>query len=179
MPGPRYLPDRDFAPAPLGGRVRLVTWLSLAAFVGMFIVIGVLLLQERHPPLWPVWPSLLIGPVSVGAIWYGALVRRYRLLGDEVVVERAWLTARLPLAGLIAVESDREALRGAWKLWGNDGLGAYAGRFRSKKLGNFRAYVSDPECAVVLRWPDRCLVVSPAQPGEFTDAVRARLAGRY
>jgi hypothetical protein len=31
----------------------------------------------------------------------------------------------------------------------------------------------------VLRWPDRCLVVSPAQPGEFVDAVQARLAGRY
>ena len=50
---------------------------------------------------------------------------------------------------------------------------------RSRKLGKFRAYVSDPDCAVVLRWPDRCLVVSPAQPSEFTDAVRARLAGRY
>jgi hypothetical protein len=36
-----------------------------------------------------------------------------------------------------------------------------------------------PECAVVLRWPDRCLVVSPAQSGEFAEAVRARLAGRH
>ena len=86
---------------------------------------------------------------------------------------------RLPLAGLVAVETDREALRGAWKIFGNDGLGAYAGRFWSRKLGRFRAYVSDPNCAVLLRWPDRCLVVSPAQPGEFADAVRARLAGRY
>jgi len=41
-------------------------------------------------------------------IWYGALVRRYRLLGGEIVIERAWLTMRLPLAGLIAVETDRE-----------------------------------------------------------------------
>ena len=106
-------------------------------------------------------------------------MRRYRLSGDEIVIARAWLTVRFPLVGLTAVETDREALRGAWKIMGNDGLGAYAGRFRSKKLGNFRAYVSDPECAVVLRWPDRCFVVSPAQPGEFIDAVRARLAGRY
>jgi hypothetical protein len=179
MPGPRYLPDRDFASAPLGGRVRLVTWLSLAAFVVIFIVIGTFLLQERQPPPWPVWPALLLGPGIVGAIWYGALVRRYRLLGDEIVIERAWLTARFPLAGLVAVESDRDALRWSWKIMGNDGLGAYAGRFWSKRLGKFRAYVSDPDCAVVLRWPDRCLVVSPAQPGEFVDAVRARLAGRH
>ena len=178
MPGPRYLPDRDFAPAPLGGRVRLVTWLGLASIVVVDATIAAVLLLERDPP-WPVWPSLLVGPAVIGAIWYGAVVRRYRLREDEIVIERVWLTARLPLAGLAAVECDREALRGARKIMGNDGLGAYAGRFRSPKLGNFRAYVSDPECAVVLRWPDRCLVVSPAQPGEFTDAVQARLAGRH
>ena len=179
MPGPRYLPDLEFAPAPPGGRVRLLTRLSLAAFVVMDLVIVALLLQVRPPPPWPVWPPMLGAPAIVFVIWYGALVRRYRLLGGEIVVERAWLTVRLPLAGLVAVESDREALRGAWKIIGNGGLGAYAGHFRSKKLGKFRAYVTDPDCAVILRWPDRCLVVSPAQPGEFADAVRARLAGRH
>ena len=178
MPGPRYLPDRDFTPAPQGGRVRFITWLCIASVVVVDAMIATVLLLERDPP-WPVWPSLLIGPAIIAAVWYGALIRRYRLLGDEIVIERRWLTVHLPLAGLTVVETDREALRGAWKLWGNDGLGAYAGRFRSRKLRNFRAYVSDPDCAVVLRWPDRCLVVSPAQPGEFIDAVRARLAGRY
>jgi hypothetical protein len=179
MPGPRYLSDLDFAPAPSGGRVRLMTWLSMAVLVVIDLVILAALLRERHPPPWPVWPLILSAPAIVVVIWYGALVRRYRLCGDEIIVERAWLTARFPLAGLVAVESDREALRGARKIIGNDGLGAYAGRFRSKKLGKFRAYVSDPESAVVLRWPDRCLVVSPAQPGEFADAVRARLAGHH
>ncbi len=178
MPGPRHQPDRDFAPAPLGGRVRLITWLCLAAIVVVDAMVAAVLLLERHPP-WVVWPGLLIGPAIIAAVWYGALVCRYRLREDEIVIERAWLTARLPLAGLAAVEFDREALRGAWKIMGNDGLGAYAGRFRSQKLGNFRAYVSDPEYAVVLRWPDRCLVVSPAQTGEFIDAVRAHLAGRH
>lgn len=180
MPGPRPSTDREFAPAPLGGRVRFMTWLTVASVVVIdAFVAAALLQQERHPPPWWVSPSLLIAPALVGAVWYGALVRRYRLRDDEIVIERAWLTVRLPLAGLIAVEADREALRGAWKIMGNDGLGAYAGRFCSKKLGQFRAYVSDPDCAVVLRWPDRCLVVSPAQPGEFIDAMRARLAGRH
>jgi hypothetical protein len=179
MPGPRYLPDREFAPAPLGGRVRLITWLALASVVIADAIIAVPLM-ERYPP-WRGWTGLrlLIAPVFIGAVWYGARVRRYRLSGDEIVIARAWLTVRFPLVGLTAVETDREALRGAWKIMGNDGLGAYAGRFRSKKLGKFRAYVSDPAYAVVLRWPDRCLVVSPAQPGEFVDAVQARLAGRY
>jgi len=177
MPGPRSLPDHDFAPAPLGGRVRLITWLCIASVVVVDAMVAVILF-ERYPP-WRVWSGLGIAPVFIAAIGYGALIRRYCLRGDEIVIERAWLTVRLPLAGVTTVESDREATHGAWKLMGNDGLGAYAGRFRSKKLGNFRAYVSDPACAVVLRWPDRCLVVSPAQPGEFIDALQARLAGRY
>jgi hypothetical protein len=57
---------------------------------------------------------------------------------------------------------------------GNDGLGAISGRFRSKRLGWFRAYVTDGERAVVLRWPDRCVVISPDQPSWFIETVRKR-----
>ena len=69
---------------------------------------------------------------------------------------------------------DRKALRGARKLVGNDGLGAISGRFRSKHLGPFRAYVTDPDHAVVLRWPDRCLVISPDQHSCFVETLRKR-----
>ena len=68
----------------------------------------------------------------------------------------------------------RQPMRHAWKLYGNDGLGAYSGRFRSRRLGAFRAYLSDAERAVVLRWPDRCVVISPEQPSYFLEAVRKR-----
>ena len=56
---------------------------------------------------------------------------------------------------------------------GNDGLGAIAGRFRSRELGTFTAYVSNKDNAVVLRWPDRVLVVSPERDYEFAKVVRA------
>jgi hypothetical protein len=65
-------------------------------------------------------------------------------------------------------------MRHAWKVHGNDGLGAVAGRFRNKRLGAFRAYLTDTEHAVVLRWPDRCLVISPQQDSFFLEAVRKR-----
>ena len=81
---------------------------------------------------------------------------------------------RFPLAGLVSASPDREALRGAWKMRGNDGLGAVAGRFRSKRLGAFRAYLTDAEHAVVLRWPDRCVVISPEQHSWFIETVRKR-----
>jgi hypothetical protein len=59
-------------------------------------------------------------------------------------------------------------------MWGDDGLGAVTGRFRSRRLGAFRACLTDAEHAVVLRWPDRCLVISPQQHSFFVEAVRKR-----
>lgn len=177
MPGPRHLPDLEFAPAPVAGRVRFMTWFAAVIVAAATLTVAVGMLNDRHPPPAPVWGFLAVGPGALAVVWYGALLRRYRLVGDELVIERRWLTKRFSLAGLLTTEPDREALRGAWKIWGNDGLGAYAGRFRSKKLGVFNAYVSDPDRAVVLRWPDRRLVVSPVQPGDFVDAVQARGAG--
>ena len=81
---------------------------------------------------------------------------------------------RFPLAGLVGATVDREAMRGAWKLYGNDGLGAVSGRYRSKRLGPFRAYLTDVEHAVVLRWSAGCVVISPQQHSYFVEAVRKR-----
>jgi len=57
---------------------------------------------------------------------------------------------------------------------GNNGLGAIVGRFRSKRLGASRVFLTDAEHAVVMRWPDRCLVISPDQHSYFVEAVRKR-----
>ncbi len=92
----------------------------------------------------------------------------------ELQVELPFRTARFPLEGLKDVTPDREALRGARKIIGNDGLRAISGRFRSKRLGRFHAYVTDGERAVVLRWPDRCVVISPDQHSLFIETVRKR-----
>jgi hypothetical protein len=110
----------------------------------------------------------------MAAVLWASLIRRYRLAGEELLVERRLRTVRIPLAGLISASIDRDAMRHAWKMYGNDGLGAFSGRFRSRRLGAFRAYLTDAERAVVLRWPDRCVVISPEQPSYFLEAVRKR-----
>jgi hypothetical protein len=172
-------PDLAFDPAPLGTRVRLITVFSVVATVGAMVAGYTLMLRDRHPPPWPVWAGLPFIPLLVAAIWHFSRVRGYRLVGNELRVERAWRTLRFPLDGLTEVMPDRAALRWALKIQGNDGLGAIAGRYRSRRLGPFRAYLTDPENAVVLRWPSRCLVISPRQPAWFVEAVRKRagLAG--
>jgi len=174
MPPARFIPDVEFAPAPIGTRVRMMTLLSIVSVVVAATVVLVLMLETSHPPPWPVFLMTGIAPAVVAAIWFTAHIRRYRVVEAELQVELPLRTVRFPLEGLKDVTPDREALRGARKIIGNDGLRAISGRFRSRHLGAFRAYVTDAEHAVVLRWPDRCVVISPDQPSWFIETVRKR-----
>ncbi len=152
----------------------MMTLLSFVAVVIVGTVVVVLMLQERRPPPWPVFVASGIAPVIVAAIWFTARIERYRVVDEELRIELPFRTVRFSLAGLQGATPDREALRGARKIVGNDGLGAISGRFRSKRLGRFHAYVTDAEHAVVLRWPGRCLVISPQHPSLFVETVRKR-----
>jgi hypothetical protein len=170
----RFIPDAEFAPAPAGTRVRLMTLLSIVSVVIVTMVVAVLMSQERRPPPWPAFVAIGIAPVSIAAAWFTARIQCYRMAGAELQIKLPLRTARFPLEGLQSATPDREALRGAHKIIGNDGLGAISGRFRSKRLGRFHAYATDREHAVVLRWPDRCLVISPDQRSFFVETVRQR-----
>jgi hypothetical protein len=174
MPAPRFLPDAVFDPAPAGTWVRLVTVGTFVVVVAIMAAAVTRMLFEPHPPPWPVVVSLGVAPALVVAFGFAASLQRYRIAGMKLQIERRFGKVRFSLEGLQSALPDREALRGAGKIVGNDGLRAVAGRFRSKRLGRFHAYVTDNEHAVVLRWPDRCLVISPQQHSLFGETVRKR-----
>ena len=179
MPARLQLPTeiagaQSFA-APVGPRVRVVT---LAVFLALaLLTLANLLWPPVHGGEETFWPALLgpavALPIAVPLLLW-ACVRGYRLVGGELHVVRLGRVNRFALDGLLGAEPDHAALDGAWKIWANDGLGAVTGRFGHKRLGRFDALVTDGRCAVVLRWPDRCLVVSPDRPREFAAACRER-----
>ena len=52
MPQARFIPDAEFAPAPIGTRVRFATLLSaVAAFGTEVIATAVLLVHRAHPAI--------------------------------------------------------------------------------------------------------------------------------
>lgn len=173
MPGTRFIPDVEFAPAPAGDRVRLATLVSAVVAALATVVLVVLMARDPTVPR-PMLALAGIAPAAIALGWLKSRIRRYKLVQSELMVEFRFRSVHISLAGLTSATVDREAMRRAWKLFGNDGLGAISGRFRSKRLGAFRAYLTDTERAVVLRWPDRCIVVSPEQPSCFVEAVRKR-----
>ena len=80
---------------------------------------------------------------------------------------------KYPLEGLVEVAKDPEVLKCARKRIGNSGLGAIRGKYRSKKLGDFETFMTDPSKAVVLRWPGRAVAVSPADSEFFIYSARS------
>jgi cytochrome bd-type quinol oxidase subunit 1 len=100
------------------------------------------------------------------------MVRGYVITESEVHIRRTGWTVRLPLKMLQTVDGNAEALQGAIRLVGNYGLFSYTGCYWSKRLGFFRVYATDPDRAIVLRYPNRTIVITPHDPQAFI--IRAR-----
>ena len=121
------------------------------------------------------WEAML--PLAI--VFGGALftVRGYAISPDAILVHRLFWTTHVPLAGLQSAEFESEARCGGFRICGNGGLFSFTGFFWNKNLGTYRAFVTDFNRAVVLRFPERTIVVSPAEPEDFVREVNATTHG--
>ena len=141
--------------------------LALAALSGI--------LMYGHAPL--AATLLVVLPVVTLALSYRFRVCGYTLTSDAILIERGGWSTHLPLAGLRAVEGDAEAMGGSLRLFGNGGLFALTGLFWNRRIGRYRAYATDPSRAVILRYVDRKIVITPHDPQQFI--MRARTALKH
>ena len=95
------------------------------------------------------------------------IIRSYSIEPNTLAIQRLMWTTRLPLSGLQSAELIPGAMRRSLRLCGNGGLFSFTGWYRSRALGNYRAFVTDLTQTVVLRFPQRTIVVSPEKPGQF------------
>jgi hypothetical protein len=127
--------------------------------------------------LWKLGGLLRVVAVIPLAILFGSAlftIRGYTITSDAILVQRLFWTTRLPLAGLQSAQFEPSAMRSSLRTFGNGGLFSFTGFFRNKQLGAYRAFVSDPNQTVVLRFSDRTVVVSPAAPEEFVQDISIR-----
>ncbi len=161
--------------APWGRRIWLITG-AVTLFGLVFALVLPWSLPVRNPDerrvLWLVAPvALLI--VAGSSFW---MIRGFELTSDTLIVHRSFWSNRIPLAAIQSAGLDARACEGAMKTLGNDGLFAMHGRFRSKRLGKFQAYVTDPANSVVLKLASDTIVISPANPRQFLSELNRRLA---
>jgi len=115
------------------------------------------------------WGTWFLAPVLLGVLIGAATfaIRGYTITPEAILVHRPFWDTPISRQELISIEVDPEAMRRSLRTGGMDGLFATVGHFTNPHLGDFRAFVTDPARAVVLRFPQETLVLSPAVPEAF------------
>jgi hypothetical protein len=103
----------------------------------------------------------------------GALftIRGYSVRSGLLLVHRLGWNTQLPLHQLQSAQFQPDAMKGSLRVFGNGGLFSFTGLYRNRQLGSYRAFVTDLRHTVVLRFPTRNVVVSPAEPEDFVREV--------
>lgn len=135
-----------------------VLCLGLSAFLLTHVAPQLPLGLTRSLPLLPV---LLL---CVTALF---TIRGYTITPEAILVHRLLWDTRLPRVGLESVSIEPDALRGSLRTCGNGGGFAFSGFYWSKRLGSFRAFVTDLHRTAVLRYGTRRVVLSPDAPEDF------------
>jgi hypothetical protein len=130
---------------------------ALSVLVLLAITAAALVVGPRLPL--PARLALTILPVLIVLGTLPFMVRGYVLTDRDIEVRRLGWSTWLPLAGLTAVTAVPEGLRGSVRLFGNGGLFGVSGWFWNRRIGRYRAFVTDPARAVLLRYRDGAQVI--------------------
>ena len=154
--------------APWGTSLKVMTGLSSLILLGV-PVLG-LVTGPGGSIFWKL--NMLVLPLSILVIAVFFMIRGYRLTGDTLLVQRLGWSSRIDLSGLVSVQADPQAMAKSIRTFGNGGLFCFAGAFRNKKLRAYRAFATDLNLAVVLKFDTRVIVVTPENPAYFVSRIK-------
>lgn len=153
--------------APWGRSLVIVSSLLVALCVAN--VVGFSLILRDEP-----WGLVLLAQWTLPLIVLGLLpfmIRGYAITNDEILIRRLFWTTRLDRAGLTSAEVILNAMQKSLRICGNGGGFSFTGWYWNKPLGFYRAFVTDLNRTVVLRFEKRTVVVSPGDPEDFVKAL--------
>lgn len=105
-------------------------------------------------------------------------VRGYDVGDGQLVIHRpAWDTF-IDLGDLNEARTAPKLVWSSFSLWSTRGLFGFIGYGYASEIGSYRAYITDPSKAVMLRFSSgKVVVVSPESPTEFIASVTAQSKG--
>jgi len=158
--------------APWGRSVKLVTLVASVLLVG-FPLTAMALGYSSGIVL-----VIVIIPFSIWVFTLPFMILGYELTPEELRIGRLGWKSVFPLRSLRSAEHKSNAMARSLRIFGNGGLFSVCGRFRNRELGHYRAFVTDPKNAVVLRFGEQTIVISPEGPKEFVEALGVGQATR-
>lgn len=171
--------------APWGAPLVIMTSLCSLMLLSVSVMGVTILLGNRSffhsfgmstsPPPWVGWLTVL-APLLGTLISAAFMVRGYVVTDALLIIKRLGWGTRLDLSRLTAVEVDPHALEGSMRLFGNGGFFSFSGWYRNKKLGVYRLFATDSKRAVVLRFSDKAVVVTPEDPQKFAADIASKIS---
>jgi hypothetical protein len=147
--------------------LRGLTILSLA-----ILVVLVVLALAVGPSGNAAWIAVILIPaILVLAAVSFFTIRRYEVRPGVLLVKRLGGTTRVDLAGLESVEADPQALDDVRRTFGDGKPSLFFNTYDSPRLGKLEAFGKQEPQAVVLRFPGRTVVVTPAEPQRMVEAL--------
>lgn len=166
----RVMAEHSLYNAPWCKTLTTVTVAACVLLVGMalfFVGIG---LREGNLILLAT-AVLPLGILGITALF---LVKNYRIVGDRLVIERLIWKTELDLNDLESASYDPTAMENSLRLFGDGGLFAFVGLFWNRKLGRYHSYATAPRLAVVLKFSQKTVVVTPEKPEQFVAELMQR-----
>ena len=148
------------------GRALWIT--SVAVTVICLAISGTSLWRTGYPSSLGELTGILPLLIILGAAPFA--IRGYQIADGALVVERLFWGTRISLEGLVSATSESRAMHGSIRTFGNGGMYSISGWYWSRSLGAYRAFVTDLNRTVVLRFRNRTVVISPAEPDKFAAA---------
>ena len=146
-------------------------WLMTGGTCSLLIAIALigLFTGPRHTWFW--LPTMVGLPlvILVATAFFG--IRGYEIAGHTLTVQRLGWKSQVELRNLMSAEVVPTAMDGSLRLLGNGGLFAFSGKFRNQTLGSYMAYATNPRNSVVLKFPQKTVVLTPDDPRSFVEAV--------
>lgn len=154
-----------FAAAPWSRALKVMSAIGTIVLLGAGLVASRAVPSNLHGGIDR--RAFMLVPVIIIGICLLLVVTSYEIEGPRLRVRRLlWVTA-VPLDDLERAWHDPKAMKRSLRVWGNGGLFSFSGLFRNAALGRYRAFVTDPARAVVLKRGRGTVVVSPADPEGF------------
>lgn len=154
--------------AKLDTTAKIITVLVI---ITMFLAPIIMLLSgvQDEEPL-AIWITLLVPiVVMIGVLPF--MIRGYILRDDTLIIRRVGRVTQIDLSNLQEVYVKDDLSVWQWRVMGSGGFFGYFGTFYNNEFGRYQAYITDYKHAVVMKFSDKTIVVSPHDPHDFVDKI--------
>ena len=154
--------------ASWGLSLKIMT--GIAAGILLFMVATGLTKNPGNTEGWTFFMVVL--PLAVLGVSSLFSIHGYTVDGDTLLIHRIGWNSKVNLSRLVAAHVDPSAMNNSIRTFGNGGMFCFAGGYWNKKLRHYRAFATAPKNSVILRFPNRTVVVSPDDPAAFAEEMQ-------